>query len=431
MIQKLIKISQIFYSSIKSDDWNSINSCDVLLICHDNNRGHNYQNQAYAHLLDSMGDLLRQKNLRIITVAKPFSQLTGQLGYGNPLSFNQSFLWIALQSRLINIFQGQKKRLSWVKEKRKKLWLKILSIACPKVIIVIQPSSSLCQACHSLSIPVYDLQHGIITDQHSWYGQKYRKNTSPIDLPSGFLCWDGSSAKALKKWTTSKRISVDIIGNPWFQRFLVNDYQDFLVKETINKNLFLQNKKPTIIITLQWGMKKHFGQYVPNGVMPYALERTILKLGENYNWLIRLHPVQIRGSEFSTIEKYLAKTFGHIKTVEWEKSSEFPLPIILNLSDLHITYNSSTTIEAAWMNVSTGLLDPEIRPDGNRSQYYSHERNLKIAETVPLNDMDIENWIKLKLGNSKVNSIFTNYQLNLDDFINKIVMTVNNQSGYR
>ncbi|MEO0272145.1 MAG: hypothetical protein ABIM30_03525 [candidate division WOR-3 bacterium] len=423
----LLKIKLLLYWILVAiavqDNWQDIAKCDVLLVSHDNDHSYTYRNQAYSHLLDSLGELIRKKGLITQSVAQPFSRLTKSKAYGEPVAWNRKRLFIILQFLLvIRLFRESNYSRQWREKQIQNFWQKVIELSRPKIIIAIQPEPSLCRAAHAQRIPIYDLQHGVICDQHPWYGEEFRKHEPPENLPSGFLCWDKTSAATLEKWTKQKGITVHIIGNPWFQRFFTVDADDLLVQEALTTQPLLGNQRPTILVSLQWGMIEYAGQYVPNGVMPDALEKTILNTAKSYNWLLRLHPVQIRGSESPRVQNYLAKTFGHLDTVEWQQCSEVPLPVVLKWSNLHLTYNSTTTIEAAWMGVYTGLLDPEIRPGGQNSTYYSYERSLGIAETLPLDSLAIETWIKSTLTKGQAKSTLVDSRANLEAFISKIAL---------
>ncbi|MGK7873270.1 MAG: hypothetical protein AB4426_08135 [Xenococcaceae cyanobacterium] len=418
--RKLKLLSLVILSTVTPDNWKSLRGCDVLLVGHDNHRGYTYRNQAYAQLLDSLGDLLKKKGLRTQSVAQPFSRLTGRSAYSEPVALNRTRLSIALKSRAMSLIQKRDNSRNWADKQRENLWQNILDRSRPRVVIGILPELTLCRAGHAQAVPVYDLQHGIICDEDTWYGKELRENTDTEELPDGFLCWDKTSATSLEKWAPQKGIAVHILGNPWFRRFLADDADDILVQETLEVEPLLGNERPTILVSLQWGMTEYFGDYVFNGVMPDALEKTILKTAKYYNWLLRLHPVQIRGPESSIVQDYLTRTFRHLNTVEWQQCSDVPLPVVLKWSNLHITYNSTTTIEAAWMGLYTGLLDPEIRPGGTASTYYSYERSLGIAETLPLDPFAIEAWIKSTLMKGKAKSTFVDSDANLEAFIAKI-----------
>src|SRR5690606_10406620 len=126
--------------------------------------------------------------------------------------------------------------------------------------------------------------------------------------------------------------------------------------------------RPCILVSLQWGLTEPIVS---------ALERVILDTINIYNWNLRLHPVQVRDAwkaDKKQTMKYLTDTFGDKKTQKWLKSSQIPLPIALQQSDLHITYSSTVVIEAAWMGVRSAILNQDICNGGKSDSYYSYER---------------------------------------------------------
>lgn len=131
--------------------------------------------------------------------------------------------------------------------------------------------------------------------------------------------------------------------------------------------------------------------------------------------------MQIRGAESLMVQRYLSRTFGHLDTVEWKQCSEVPLPVVLRWSNLHLTYSSTTTTEAAWMGIYTGLLDPDIQSGGVNDMYYADERSLGIAETLPLEPSSIENWIQSTLKKGKAKSTLIEEEARLEAFVEKIV----------
>jgi hypothetical protein len=270
-------------------------------------------------------------------------------------------------------------------------------------------------------IPVYDLQHGVINDEGDWYGKKFRVDTPQSDLPDGFLCWDKPSAMALRKWAPDKGIDVRIIGNPWFMRFSEMDQTDTLVQDAINTGRIFNNEKPVILVSLQWGLREFFYENIEfNGVMVDALEKVILETVGAYNWLLRLHPIQLRGPEKKKVQHYLEHTFGHFSSIEWHEASELPLPVVLQQVDLHITYSSAVVIEAAWMGLQSALLNNNICPGGGLEKMYEHERNLDFATVLPQNSEIIKHWISEALLKGKDNKTFTDTTQNLHKFIANI-----------
>lgn len=423
----------IVAATVVKDSWHSMRKCDVLLVCHDNDRGYSYHNKAYSQLLDSVGDLCARKGLSTSTIAIPYSQLVGVHAHNTPVSYNRSALIIALVGIIIRLIRGRIVALDWMNKNLVNIWVSILEQTNPKCVIGIQPSPYLCQAGKIKSVRVYDLEHGVIADEHPWYGQNYRADTPTQYLPDGFLCWHERSAEVLYKWTQQKHIDVIVIGNPWFLRFLDADKNDVLVQETISFNKIFKNNNPTILVSLQWGLINEFaksGLIEESGVfIVNALEQTILETADLYNWLLRLHPVQIRGSEKKATQQYLTKTFKHLHSVEWQVCSEMPLPVLLKQVDLHISYSSTVTVEAAWMGIRTGLMDPSLTGDGCYSSYFTYERSLGMAEILPLDPKIIKDWIAKKLNQGKGISTLQNSSQSIHSFIEKIAVFGIDQSA--
>lgn len=402
----------------------------MLLACHDNDRGYTFRNRAYAHFLDSMGDLLNEQGLTTQSVALPYSRLTGQGVYGRPVSINRAYLANVLGARVLSFIRGRDAGKVWEAERQEGLWQRIIERCHPRLVIAIQPERALCRAGHVLEVPVYDLQHGGGTaDDNPSYGKAFRIDTDCKDLPHGFLCWDEPSAETLRKWALQKGIDIRVVGNPWFSRFRRADPNDVLVTEALVQRPRLGKSRPTILVSLQWGMQQECRDHVTNGVMAYVLEKAILNTANRYNWLLRLHPVQIRGAESSIVQDYLNQTFNHSATVEWRQCSEVPFPVALRWADLHITHNSTATTEAAWMGVRTGLVDPNLRPGGKLSSYFALERARQIAEIVPLDTSAIEQWITLNLTKGRALSTFVDHRQALEALIAE--MSDNSSSFYR
>lgn len=296
------------------------------------------------------------------------------------------------------------------------LWLKIINCCRPKLVIGIQPCLQLCRVCKMMNIPVYDLQHGVICEEESWYRENIKDGMDIKGLPSGFLCWDAASAGTLKKWASPKGCKIYAVGNPWVKRFVEKNNDDVLVKEAINDFVFDNCGRLNILISLQWGLKDHGYSCSKNQFMPDCLEELIKKYQNCFNWLIRLHPVQTCGKEKILVNKYLQDKFGASNNVEWVQATKTPLPILLNITDAHITFWSSVTVEAAWYGIQTALLDPEIAYSGKRANMFAYERSIKVAHVLPLEVSKIENWLFNAVG-KKVRDNAIDFR-DFDKFIN-------------
>lgn len=343
--------------------------------------------------------------------------------YCSTVSYNHRHFKTALVGRLIRLFCGRNRSDRWKESRRINFWLHILQKAAPSIVIGIQPGPDLCRAGKILNKPVYDLQHGRATGEHPWYSKNHFLQTPSVHLPDGYLLWDKVSGDSVKKSICHNEIDVRVIGNPWFLRFLYPSTDDPLTAHFLDKGNIFNNDKPTILVSLQWraALSAHYTHTEFNGVMADALEKAILATEGNYNWLIRLHPVQFRGTEKVFVERYLIKTFGHLGEVEWRECSKLPLPVVLRQANLHITDYSSIVVEAGWMGVPSGLLNIHIYEGGYFENLFTYERKTGIAEVIQQNPGEIINWVSKKVSEPVKEATFMNYQDELNSFIREAI----------
>ncbi len=420
MLSNLTSLWHILQAVRLSDTWQQLEHCDVLLVRGDGNCGFTYKGKAYAPLHDSIGDLFTMRGFTVRTVAQPYSKFIGNHSYSSALSYNRYAFVIGILKRFVRFVYGKVYSEEWANKRRTHFWCRILEKANPRCVIGRQPYAGLCRAGKMKAIPVYDLQHGVIADEHPWYGEKYRINSLSRDLPDGFLCWDVQTATVLKKWAPQKGIDVRVIGNPWFSRFLSANGNDHLVHEARNNTKIFSDKRPVILVSLGWGMNNIYKYSGFNGVMVDALEKTILETADSYNWILRLHPVQINGPEKKLVNNYLMRTFGHLASVEWRLCSALPLPLVLQQVDLHISDSSTVVVEAGWMGIHSALLNIHICPGGIYENYYRHERNLGIVSILKQDTNIIKQWIKDTLSKGRARSTLNETGNALDTFIEEI-----------
>lgn len=414
-------IRQVISGTLIRDTWQTLPPCDILLIRHDNDCGYTFKGKAYAHLIDSLSELFTKKGLTVVAIATPFSVLSGDLAYHSPVTYNQKKIEIECIKLAKKIFVGKEKAFSWAKTSEIQFWCNIFRKTMPRIIIGIQPDQYICQAGKRMKIPVYDLQHGTISENHYWYGAQYRIATPSDELPDGFLCWDEPSAATISKWATDKKIHILIIGNPWFERFCQKKTDDILVCDALAKGNIVNDTRPALLVSLQWGMKYYYPDEGFNGFLSHALEEVILDTKDIYNWILRLHPVQIRGEERESCWEYLARTYGESEAQRWLILSEIPLPVILRQTDLHITDMSTVVTEAAWMGVKSAILNQKIGEGREFNHFFHHERTTGMAEIIPQDPGRIKQWIVQSLAEGHIEPLLKDHSKQLDDFVHDIV----------
>ena len=403
-----------------------IPNCDALLVCHDNDRGYIFDQKYYAQYMDSFFEYLNRKQYSSKVIAKPFSRFTGDRAFGYPFTINRARLLILLRSFIKKIFNKKNQYSSWGDEKRiVSLWKDILKTAQPKVVFGIQPEKALCIAGVEMGIPVYDLQHGVIQKEDEYYNRSKKNSYKSEDMPNGFLCWNEETVEILKESLADETKDIIAIGNLWLERFLQPDPKDTLVNEAMNIHPTLDRERPTILVSLHRSLQREYNHNNQNSLRSIdTLEKIILNTADKYNWLLRLHPVQIHGWQSKSIRKYLIDLYGGLKNVEWMQCSKLALPIVLSWSDIHITHHSSVTIDASLMNVPTALIAPHMFAKGKYDDLFQKEREMGFAEIVEPEVRILAKWIENKLIKndqiSNLKNIVENYSERREKFINKL-----------
>ena len=389
-----------------SSDWKKAASADLLLVCSDSDRSFQYQNRFYSPLLDSIGDIANSLGADCIRFSDRISMRVGLEAYQSPFHMNRQLLWFNLAKRLaLKLGFDAAKVVRYLEIKESSLWIKVLTNVRPKLVIAIQPNGPLCLACHRQGIVIYDLQHGLISDtpDNPYYFSGRQYVFDEAILPSGFLCWDENSKKVLGEIKHFAHQEKRVIGNPWFGRFADNRPDDALVQSERAKLPSNDVDKPVILVTLQHCIGEFAGDYVTDGVMVDALNQVIKQTAHSYIWLLRLHPSQMVGAHKQELTAYLKHHFGQYESVLWQVSSKVPLPLVMTMSNLHITHFSSSVIEAANFAIPSAILDPHIKPDGKHRDFYRHEIESGIAEVVEIDSCAIIKFINRRLRGSLTN----------------------------
>lgn len=366
---------------------------DLLTVAHDTDRSYLYDGRYYSPLIDTLEDDVRAAGGRCTSVARIISSIKGDKAYGDVRSPEGAFARAFLQKRLLGVLRRGSYPYSRPEEN---IWSEILSATGAKSVVAIQPSRELCVASHKKGVWVADIQHGVIAEQHPWYGQQFRSKDPVEQLPDAFLCWDHGSANVIRRWA-DERIETPIVGNLWLNRFMRRAAHDTLVRAVESQvgELPCDGRK-AVLVTLSWGAED-----LSQGFIAKPLEAAILNTSGRIRWLIRLHPNQLTG--FATDEgprflRYFDNTLkGH---AHWEWATRVPLPYLLSRVDTHVSWHSSVSIEAALCGLRTGLLDPRLWPGQEMEDYFSHLKSTGDIDLLTLREQDIVAWVDrtTKLG---------------------------------
>jgi hypothetical protein len=366
----------------------------VLMVNNDNSRSVLFRGRYYAPLVDTIADDLACRGVDSMSVARIASNIRGERSHARVHAPDGAFSRALIHKQILRVLSRRHSPYSSMEEG---VWRRIIRDSGARKIVAIQPSRELCLACHEANVWVADLQHGVIARGHPWYDENSRGHEPSEWLPSEFLLWDDSSARVIGDWVARRGKKTRVIGHPWLNRFRTQSPEDAIVQEQKSKFSGLlpaRGGKANILVSLSWGEAD-----LPNGFLHAELEALIRQTSRRFNWMIRLHPNQVRGfarGECASFESYRA---SHLpEAVEWRHSTDAPLPVVLGVADLHLTWTSSVTIEAGLMGVPTGLLNPKLLPGGQFEHYFAGERATGMVAIIPPRTESILIWIEASLG---------------------------------
>lgn len=340
----------------------SIPLCDVLLFCHDVDRGVSLGNKAYSPLIDSIRDQLEEAGYSCVSIAHPWSKIVSYKGYGDPIAINRSYFLSRIINKIFLRFEFNSDR---------GLYEKIIKKANPKVIITIGCNDDLCEAARNMKVFHAELLHGIGYTPLPWGWDKKKKK----HLPQGILSLDPVSTNTFSE-LKKHNVLIKEIPHPFLSRFQGSNL-DKLPDEWLPDKIPSKYKKE-ILISLQWGYAPSIDEFVffkgflTNGLFYEELQEVITQTYDTVLWRFRFHPVQYRQPEkykklFDFIEEFVQKN----ENCDWRESTRLPLPALLMNCSGHITMSSMSNYEAAYMGVPTLALCPSLRKGGIYEDFFN------------------------------------------------------------
>jgi hypothetical protein len=231
----------------------------------------------------------------------------------------------------------------------------LLSRLSPKVVFVMcyftPVVMAFIRAARQLGIKSVDIQHGCQGPHHSLYSQWTKIPAEGYDLiPDFFWVWgEKSKENILRGQPNGCRHHQPVVGgNLWLAKYQQKaGYPESpQVREFFDS---LKKYRKVILFTLQ-----PLAEPIPAHVLE-AMRRS----PQDWLWLIRAHPLY--KSELPKIEKLLHQ--NNIDNFETKMSSDFPLYLIFQGIDHHITCGSSCGFEAITFDIPNTIIDRNYAVD--------------------------------------------------------------------
>jgi hypothetical protein len=332
---------------------------DVLLFCHDVDRGVVLDSKAYATIADSIRDDLENRGFRCLTIAHPWSRLTGRKAWGDPISINRAYLRAHIKNAIAKATLRSTKNDAFVA-----LYDNLLQSTEAKAVICIGSPPQLLRAAKRRKIKTIEALHGVgYTNIDSWAWDR----RCPDELPSIILSYDAKSSQLFKEVTNNNSKVVEV-SHPFLKRFIQPTYQSRLPMAWRGDSIPKKHGK-RILVLLQWGYSGEFPgllDSLPNGLYPEALLEAVQRTRHSVQWCLRLHPVQMTKKCYRHHKTMAQSLSDRFPNVEWKIWSERPLPTLLPSIDGCLTMSSMACYEAAAFGIPSLLLSPAL---GNRGPY--------------------------------------------------------------
>lgn len=201
---------------------------------------------------------------------------------------------------------------------------------------------ALVMAAKKLGIKCIEVNHGYFGQEcYTHFGWRKEPKTSYEVRPDYYWCWTKESTSRLNNELKNGKA---IFGGPPQALAWQRGLKEHI--ESIDRNFeaVIPSEMKVIIFTLN--------PDIPYGEYPVWLLDVIKETSSCYYWLLRKHPRKKKNSGQDEICKLIEK----YENVEWEYSSVAPLYQLLECADVHVTYNSSSIIEAEVMGLRTVVL---------------------------------------------------------------------------
>ena len=344
------------YTNINFNDSTSrLTACNVLLFCHDADRGIKLNGKAYSPLMDSVKEDLERRGLKCLSLAHPFSVLTDEKGYAAPISINRSYLIHRIATRILPI------RFRSTVFTELNVYKKIKNKTGAKLLITIGASDDLCEEARRLGLFHVELLHGIGYADLLWgWGNKPAKH-----LPQGVLSLDHISTLTFSP-LNRLNISIKTIPHPFLKRFL-GENKNRLPREWTPTSVDKLVYKKEILVTLAWGyagdhgQEKEFADILDNGLF-YNEIADAINVSQDIFWRFRFHPVQLRKRKYKYLLAYMDHFITQHPNTEWRESSSLPLSTVAMNCSGHISMSSMAAYDVSALGVPSLMLCPTIQP---------------------------------------------------------------------
>lgn len=379
------------------EDLKGLNACDVLFFCHDADRPLSLKSKAFSPLVDSVRKDFETRGLNCLSIAHPWSSLTGEAAHGEPIGMNKTYFIYLIKRTSLRLLGLSRKNVN-------NPYSIIFEKTDAKLIITIGSPIGLARVAREREIFHVELLHGIGYSFLPWGWDRL----PPSCLPQGILSLDEVSTASFGP-LEGKGINIHTIPHPFLKNFVGRNKELFTTDFDMS---FCTNEgyEKQIVITFNWSRtNKDILRNSYKGSEPgpfFTLLSELVAEEKTTFWHFRLHPVQLRNPNFQYLHDFMDEFIATNANVSWRESSQLPLPSLANFCDAHISVESMSCYDVAMLGVPSLMLSPRIQSGGI---YHKKFVDLEAEGYVTKGKMDkhfIKNWIyKTKKMNPRLSNL--------------------------
>jgi hypothetical protein len=341
-----------------------LRQCDVLFLTYSNAKKNKIEGEWVNTFVDPLADVLKNKNVKYriiehdknydikIPSKKKYKLIQHRIFSNNFKSllankFKNSESSHEVLTRkindIINSYGVDKKILefSYLKKRvlqilaHKNYFLKIIDKLRPKVVFLSSYYTTvemgMILACREYNIPSVDIQHGAQGRFHVGYGSWKNVPENGYELlPAIFAVWSEHEKEIIDDWAHDTPHRPVVLGNTMVQLYKNLDSKNAELSASYDES------KINVLITLQTG----------RGLPEIYYQ--LIKRSKNIEFWVRAHP-SMTSSERENIKLKLKG----LNNCYFDLASNALLYQLFSYVDIHITQNSSVTIESANFNIPT------------------------------------------------------------------------------
>lgn len=369
---------------------------DVLLYsCHDVDRSMVEDGKRFSPLLEGIRRTVSELGYKAVNLTHPLALFPGSTIKGGSMTMNYRALALrgrAVAARSLGL-GGSTARL----DLEMAFYGRLLDRIKPRMLISIQPPAALCRAARKRGILVAEALHGSNYSLNNTIITAYM--AVPDDhLPNVLISFDDVSQATMTTICAGRDITALQTNHPWLHSLRK-------ARGAHSRHAQAQGGRKKVLVTLQWGYdgeRDYLSNIIPNGILHPVLEEVFAKGADAYDFLIRMHPIQMNQNGYRHHRAYIEALPSRFPNVEWREASTRPLPLLLDEAVGHITMSSSSVGEAAATQVPSLMICPTLQPGG---ALYGFFRELETEGLVTFGTLEagaILDWIGARAASDKV-----------------------------